>query len=58
MTLQTIAQVIVGFGFLICVNFGSVIAMLIGGQYDLVNCSFKNILHTAMFNAGKYSELR
>ncbi len=58
MTLQSIAQVNVAFGFLTCVNFGCVIAMLIGSQYDLLNCSMKNVLYTAMFNAGKFSELR
>lgn len=58
MILQSIAQVNVGFGFLVCVNYGTVVAMLIGGQYDLLNCGLKNILHTAMFNAGKFAELR
>ncbi|XP_037048851.1 putative odorant receptor 85e [Bradysia coprophila] len=58
MILQSIAQVNVGFGFLICVNFGVVIAMLIGTQYDILAVSNKNILHTAMFNAGRISELR
>lgn len=58
MTLQSIAQVHVGFGFLICVNFGVVIAMLIGGQYDILAVSNKNIWHTAMFKAGRITELR
>lgn len=58
MTLQSIAQVNVGFGFLVCVNFGCVVAMLIGNQYDLLNCSWKNVLHTAMFSAGQLSELK